>query len=247
MAKATGKPRSRANPEQPLSEQVYERMRTDILRCVLPPGEQLTEAELAERYGLGKAPVRTALTRLRHDGLVQSTPRRGWAVTPLTLRDARELFQIRLILEPQVARLAAGRIDEERLRRLDELVQRGYQPGDPESQAAFLEANREFHLAIAEASGNARLIRMVNSCMEEIGRLLHIGLATDDYGDKYQHEHRELIQALIEGDADAAESITYAAIRGGEEMVLQALLETSTLVDVPAPLARSPRAASSRP
>ena len=123
----------------------------------------------------------------------------------------------------------------------------GYQPGDPESQAAFLEANREFHLAIAEASGNARLIRMVNSCMEEIGRLLHIGLAADDYGDRYQHEHRELIQALIEGDADAAESITYAAIRGGEEMVLQALLQTSTLVDVPAPLARSPRAASSRP
>ena len=236
MAKATGRPRPRASAAQPLSERVYEQMRRDILRCVLQPGEQLTEAELAERYGLGKAPVRTALTRLRHDGLVQSTPRRGWAVTPITLRDARELFQIRLILEPQVARLAAGRIDEERLRRLDDLVQRGYRPGDPDSQAAFLEANREFHLAIAEASGNARLIRMVNSCMEEVGRLLHIGLATDDYGDKYQHEHRELIQALIAGDEAAAESIAYASIQGGEQMVLQALLETSTLVDVPAPL-----------
>ncbi len=220
---------------KPLSEQVYEQMRTDILRCVLPPGEQITEAELAGRYRLGKAPVRTALTRLRHDGLVQSTPRRGWAVTPITLRDARELFQVRLILEPQAARLAAGRIDEERLRRLDTLVQRGYRPGDPDSQAAFLEANREFHLAIAEASGNTRLTRMVNSCMEEIGRLLHIGLATEDYGEKYQHEHRELIQALVDGDEDAAESLTYAAIRGGEEMVLRGLLEGSTLVDLPAP------------
>ena len=247
MAQATGKTRARTRPAQPLSERVYEQMRTDILRCILPPGEQLTEAELAERYELGKAPVRTALTRLRHDGLVQSTPRRGWVVTPITLRDARELFQIRLILEPQVARLAAGRIDEERLRRLDELVQRGYRPGDPESQAAFLEANREFHLAIAEASGNARLTRMVNSCMEEIGRLLHIGLATDDYGDKYQHEHRELIQALVDGDEAAAESITYAAIRGGEEMVLQALLQTSTLVDLPAPRTPAPRAARGRP
>ena len=225
---------------KPLSEQVYEQMRTDILRCVLAPGEQLTEGELAERYRLGKAPIRTALTRLRHDGLVESTPRRGWAVTPITLRDARELFQVRLILEPQAARLAAGRIDEERLRRLDALVQRGYQPGDPDSQAAFLEANREFHLAIAEASGNARLTRMVNSCMEEIGRLLHIGLATEDYGEKYQHEHRELIQALVEGDEDAAESLTYAAIRGGEEMVLRGLLEGSTLVDLPAPRTRLP-------
>ena len=80
--------------------------------------------------------------------------------------------------------------------------------------------------------------------MEEIGRLLHIGLATDDYGDKYQHEHRELIQALIDGDEAAAESITYAAIRGGEEMVLQALLQTSTLVDLPAPLTPVAGAAS---
>jgi DNA-binding GntR family transcriptional regulator len=76
---------------------------------------------------------------------------------------------------------------------------------------------------------------MVNSCMEEIGRLLHIGLATEDYGEKYQHEHRELIQALVDGDEDAAESLTYTAIRGGEEMVLRGLLEGSTLVDVPAP------------
>ena len=55
MAQATGKSRSRTRPEQPLSERVYEQMRTDILRCVLQPGEQLTEAELAERAKAWKA------------------------------------------------------------------------------------------------------------------------------------------------------------------------------------------------
>lgn len=221
------------NGRASLSDAAYVEVRTDILRCVLEPGRQLTEQELAERYGYGKAPIRTALTRLRHERLVESTPRRGWAVAPITLRDVRELFQIRLILEPPAARLAAGRLDEAHLHEFETAVQRGYSPGDPASQASFLEANRRFHLTVAEASGNHRLADVINQVLEEVGRVLHLGLAMDDYGDRFQHEHQDLIQALVAGDGDAAEQLTHDAIRGGEEMALEAVLNTTTVVAPP--------------
>jgi DNA-binding GntR family transcriptional regulator len=232
--------RARDRDGKMLGELAYERLRTDILRCVLRPGEALTEGALAERYRFGKAPIRTALTRLRHDGLIHSSPRRGWVVAPITLRDVHELFQLRLILEPQAARMAAGRIDEEQLRVLDDMVRLGYKPGDPDSQAAFLDANRQFHVKIAEATGNRRLAHSINRCLEEIGRFLHLGLAADNYGDKFQHEHRELIRALVEGDAAAAEALTYTAIREGEEIMQEAVLKAPADVE----LAGSPQEAA---
>jgi DNA-binding GntR family transcriptional regulator len=229
-----------------LGELAYRQLRGDILRCVLLPGTGVTEGELAARYGLGKAPIRTALTRLAHEGLIESSPRRGWVVAPITLRDVHELFQLRLILEPQASRLAAGKIREEDLRELDGMVRLGYRPGDPESQTAFLDANRRFHVKIAEATGNRRLAELVTRHMEEIGRVLHLGLASDDYGDKFQHEHRELIAALVEGDEAAAESLTYTAIREGERIVMEAVLKTPAVLDFPVARPASARAPESR-
>ena len=69
------------------SEQAYEQMKSDIVACVLRPGETLTEKQIGDRYLIRKATIRAALTRLMQEGLVRSEPRRGYVITPLTLRD----------------------------------------------------------------------------------------------------------------------------------------------------------------
>ena len=84
-----------------LSEAAYRRLRRDIAHCVLAPGERFSEDSLAERYGFGKAAIRSALVRLRHDGLVSGEPRRAHRVSAISPRDGAEINEMRLLLEPR--------------------------------------------------------------------------------------------------------------------------------------------------
>lgn len=80
-----------------LTERAYERIRHDIISCVIAPGSEISETQLCGQYKLGKAPVRVALTKLSHDGLVRAIPRRGYRVMPVTLQDIHDVFELRLM------------------------------------------------------------------------------------------------------------------------------------------------------
>jgi DNA-binding GntR family transcriptional regulator len=216
-----------------LSEQAYDVIRRDILACVLAPGAAVSEAAFCDRYGLGKAPVRSALSRLRQEGLVSASPRRSFVVAPITLRDIQELYALRMILEPATARLAAGRVDAKRLQKLDAICRRGYAPGDPASTLRFLEANREFHLQIADASGNQRFVRLLAQVLDETTRVMHIGLGLRNRSAEMQHEHNALLEALENGDGDAAARISENQVAASREMVLSGLMTSSSVLDLP--------------
>ena len=95
-----------------LTDRAYERIKHDIITCAIAPGTEISEPQLCAHYRLGKAPVRMALIRLAHDGLVRAIPRRGYMVTPVTLKDIHDVFELRLMLEPAAARMAAGKVDD---------------------------------------------------------------------------------------------------------------------------------------
>ncbi|MCA1841674.1 MAG: GntR family transcriptional regulator [Actinobacteria bacterium] len=218
---------------RPLGDRAYEAIKRDVVWCGLAPGVEVSESQLAERYGFGKAPVRAALVRLRQEGLVTPLARRGYQVAPVTIRDIKEIFQLRLVLEPTAARLAAGRVDAKELERLDDTLSVGYTPGDRQSEAAFLEANRRFHVAVAEKSGNRRLASMIDRLIEENDRILHLGLALGDRAGQFQHEHQELSEALVSGDGELAAELARSAIAGGERLVMEALLASPSVLEVP--------------
>src|SRR6476620_11022636 len=140
-----------------LTERAYDRLRREIITCVIQPGSEISETQLSTPYKMGKAAVRVALTKLAHDGLVRAIPRRGYMVMPVTLKDIHDVFELRLMLEPLAARMAAGKVNMQRLRGFDEICREGYQPGDARSTTRFLDANKAFHVEIAQATGNARL------------------------------------------------------------------------------------------
>lgn len=214
-----------------LRERAYERVKHDIICCEIAPGAEISEARLCAQYRLGKAPVRMALSRLAHDGLVRAMPRRGYIVTPVTLKDIQDVFELRLMLEPRAARLAAGRVDAKRLRMLDEICRAGYQPGEARSTARFLEANKDFHVAIAQAAGNARLAHAIAQLLDEMTRLLHLGLGVRDRTREMQHEHRTLVRALVRGEGETAETICRQQIEAARDMVFRAMLNNSALIN----------------
>lgn len=207
-----------------LTDQATAALRRAIVSTRLAPGETISESGAVTILGFGKAPVRAALARLADEGLVQPLARRGWRVSSVTVRDIHEVFALRALLEPEAARLAAGRVDAKALERLDAVCRCGYDPGDPESALAFLEANTAFHVAIAELGGNRRLARTLARLLDEATRLLVLGLSARDRTGEMRAEHGALIAALVTGDGRTAADAVAAEIEASRDMVLSALL-----------------------
>ena len=214
------------------SDGAYEAISRAIVRCDLAPGTTVSESELAGRFGLKTAAARAAVARLSVVGLLRPMHRRGYVVKPITLRDVNDLFQLRSIIEIAAVRLAAGRVDEASLRRLAQVRTKRYQPGDRDSESEFLRANTEFHLAVARATGNDRLIATLAQTLSEMERLFHFGLAMRNRTAEMREEHQALIAALSRGDADEAERVLREELESSRGMVLSALMSSESLLDV---------------
>ena len=216
-----------------LTERAYERLRRDIISCAIAPGSEISETQLSTQYKLGKAAVRVALTRLSHDGLVRAIPRRGYMVTPVTLKDIHDVFELRLMLEPAAARMAAGKVSTQRLREFDDIYRESYQPGDPRATGRFLEANKAFHVTIAQATGNSRLADAIEQLLDEMTRLLHLGLGLRKRSQELVHDHKNLVRALSRGDGETAERICRDEIEASRNMVVSAILTSRSVMTLP--------------
>ena len=207
----------------------FEMLRADIVSCRIAPGSNVSEAELAARYGLGKAAIRRALIRLSERGWVQALSRRGYVVKPIALRDIGEIFALRRMLEPVAARHAAGRADVNRLRQLDAVCGAGFD-GAPASQATFLQAHRQLHLAIVTAGGNERLTDVFAPLWDESERVIHHTGLMRSRGAELRHDHAALIAALATGRADEAAGKIEDEIERLHRVIVDAALTTSSML-----------------
>jgi DNA-binding GntR family transcriptional regulator len=215
-----------------LTERAYERLRRDIISCVIQPGAEISESQLSGQYKMGKAAVRVALTKLAHDGLVRAIPRRGYMVMPVTLKDLHDVFELRLMLEPAAARMAAGKVNTQQLRLYDDACRAGYEPGDARSTTRFLEANKAFHIAIAQATDNARLAGAIEHLHDQMTRLLHLGLALCKGSREALHDHKALVKALARGDGETAERVSREQIEAARNMILSAILTSRSVLNL---------------
>jgi len=218
-------------PRRLLSDVAYENVRTDIIACELPPGMELTETDFRERYDLTIATTRAALTRLSQEGLIRSEPRRGYVVSEITLRDVIEIFDLRIIIEPGVTRAATRLLSDATLRRLEMLAEEGCDPDVIADRAKWLANNRAFHIAVAEATGNMRAVAAVSRLIDESQRVLHLALGRLDLSERFGDEHRDLVQLMAAGQADAAAEMTRTQIADGKDWVVNAILSSNELLD----------------
>jgi DNA-binding GntR family transcriptional regulator len=149
----------------------------------------------------------------------------------VTLKDARDLLATRTLLEGEAARLAAeANVDADRLRRLESLCKKSYKPSSPASIAAFLEANTAFHATVADMSGNQVLADVLRGVLERLERLFHLGLVVTSRQVEVVHAHTELVEAILQGDGDAAERVAVEQARASQAMVLNALLASDAVL-----------------
>ena len=210
-----------------LRENVYEQLRSDILSCKLPPGDDMREQELAERYAVSRQPVREALARLAREHLVTVHPRQGYRVNPISLSDARDLLRFRLALEPACVAEAIDNAGNDVLEALDQFRRFS---GDHE---AFIAYNRAFHTALAYASGNRRMAAALCDLIGQADRLVRVSLANVRGHDpkKLVAEHVALIEAVQRRDRRAAARIIKSHISQTEKRVLPALKRNAVIVE----------------
>ncbi|HVV28666.1 MAG TPA: GntR family transcriptional regulator [Rhizomicrobium sp.] len=189
-----------------LKSRLYQRLLVDIIIGALEPGEHLDENELAKRYGGGLAGIREALARLALEGLVVRRARVGTSVAPLDIMGAREAFEARRLIEVHCAGLAAARAGNEESAGIRATLEGGEAAVAANDAAALAAMDEAFHVAVAAASGNRALAKMVVTLHHQTARYwLYAmrGPSVDD-GMAALNEHRALADAIAGHDPELA-------------------------------------------
>jgi DNA-binding GntR family transcriptional regulator len=207
-------------------------LRRAIITGQLRPGDRLVEGRLAKQWGFSKSPTREALKALEHDGLVTVIPRRGYVVSPITIKAVRDLLNLRTVLERETAWLAASVCSAQDQSALMELVGHPYVRGDLGSYDRFLQENKTFHLAVARLAGNDRIVALLGHLLDELERLFRLGLDISDSAEAMIREHEELVTVIGAHDQERARQLMAEQIGRAQQILLDAILEGQLEVQV---------------
>ncbi|WZB60392.1 GntR family transcriptional regulator [Achromobacter xylosoxidans] len=189
------------------SDHVYGELRRRLMAGSFLPGERLREEHIAAEMSVSRTPVRNAIERLIADGLVTREERRGAVVLGWQDRDIDEAFELRMLLEPYAAGLAASHASDaqiEELERLNQSMQDAVRSAAPDRVQQVQQLNNQFHHKLLEAAQSARVRAMVENLLDMpiiIGSFYFYG--DDDMLRSVEH-HRQIIAALQARDAECA-------------------------------------------
>ncbi len=203
-----------------LEDRVYYTLEEEILTGKLKRGEQLKEMALAKRLDASRTPVRAALHRLTEDGLVEQCVNKGATVVGITTEDIEDIYAIRMRLEGLAARLAAERMSEEEKAELTTLVELSEFYLSKSNSDKSGEIDSAFHKMIFEACGSRYLCKILSDLHKNITLYRKASLKTSGRAEKSVLEHREILEAIIKGDGDAAERLTHVHIRSALDNIL---------------------------
>lgn len=180
----------------------YEHILLDIILGALPPGAKLDEHGLARRYEIGVAGVRDALGRLSLEGLVQRRARSGTTVTPLDLQEVEQAFEVRYLLEPHGAALAARHASSREAEAIASAFDGAETAARQRDFRALVSMDQRFHRAVAVASHNLTLARIVISLHHKAARFWYHSMTTRPESDRLHDiaDHRQVAAAIADRD-----------------------------------------------
>ncbi len=201
----------------PLREKVFQFLRNSILDGKIEPGENLVETKLADDLGVSRTPIREAFRKLELEGLVSSVPNKGVVVKGISKQDTKDIFSIRMHLEPLAASWAALRITPDEITKLEEnlqLMEFYIKRGDLHQAS---KKNTDFHAIIFEAAKSNPLKQILNSLQEYVHLARLASLKNPGRPEKALDEHKCIFDAISAGNPDcAAECMKQHVLRSSE-------------------------------
>jgi len=211
-----------------LYEQIVKQIEDSVLKGILKPGDQFpAERELAEQFGVSRTAVREAIKALSEKGLVESYSGRGTFITNGTSHAMRQsldlimrigqaegsaqLAEVRDILEPEIAALAALRAEDQHLESLREAV--NVMDASKHEADAFIEADLDFHLALAEAAANPLILSLIDSIVGLLREQRMRIFQTEGGPERGQYHHRRILKAVENRDPEKARQCMRAHLK----------------------------------
>ena len=192
----------------PLRDVVFNTLREAILKGDLKPGERLMELQLAAQLGVSRTPIREAIRMLEQEGLAVTVPRKGAEVAKMTLKGMEDVLEIREALDILACELACERITEEQLALLEEKKKAFEVSLKSGNVKEIAETDVAFHDVIYDATGNPKLVNMLNNLREQIYRYRVEYLKREENYPRLIKEHDEIYTSLANrSKEDATESI----------------------------------------
>lgn len=208
---------------KPLREIVFETLRDAIITGKMGPGERLMEIQLAEEMGVSRTPVREAIRKLELEGFVVMVPRKGAYVAGVSIKDIADVFEVRAALEGLAASLAAERITEEELDRLERSIVSINEVSDGKNINKAVESDIDFHDMLYQASRNQKLITIITNLKEQLQRYRATSLAEEGRTKDAVDEHKQIVEALSERNGELAAELARQHIENAENVMLNAL------------------------
>jgi len=222
----TASPTTRMESRGNLAEQVYATLKAEIHDFLLVPGDRFSEAELGERLGVSRTPVREALFRLRNEGFLHVEPKLGWFVKPIDFAKLEQLYDLRIVLElASVQRLCARSDDAPELEplKLTWMVPSTERLGDARQVGAN---DEEFHATLVRAAGNMEMARVHWDVTERIRIIRHLDFTRPDRIDATYSEHARILRAVIQRKSDQAQLLLRTHIEQSKAEVRKITLHT---------------------
>jgi DNA-binding GntR family transcriptional regulator len=204
---------------EPARIRAYTALREAIVAMELPPGARLSENELAGHLGVSRTPVREALIRLRDEQLVEIVPQRGTFVTPISVRGVLDAQFVREALECAAVRLASERATPGDVRDLWDMIDAQHRSRETGDLEAFYLLDEAFHGRLTDLSGHPVASSLSQRAKGHLNRVRRLSLPLPNYIETMIAEHEEVVRAVADHDADAAEQ----RLRHHLQMVLSEL------------------------
>lgn len=190
-----------------LKDRVYLQLRAEIVSMHLAPGTPLREADLSQRFGVSKTPLREAFVRLAEDGFVEVMPYKGAVVAGYDREDLREIYELRELLEGACARQAAVSMLEQDLARLNQVVRRSNTAAAGHDEQALPELFDEFDSIIYSQVRNRRISDMIERIRDHVTRIGGLTVSIPGRLDASVRQHEEIYEAIVRRDGVLAETL----------------------------------------
>lgn len=201
------------------TEEVYAAIRERIRDLTLRPGSLIPKEELALEFGVSRAPINEALTRLAEDGLVEIAPQRGSFVMPIRVADVRESLFTRLALETEAVRRAAEHQDPELITSLEENLAEQADALRQDDLPRFYRLDQALHILIFGSLGFARTLRFLDTTRPLLDRIRPVVLPDAGRADKTLAEHVRIVEAIKLGDGEFAAAAMRSHLRSVEKSI----------------------------
>jgi GntR family transcriptional regulator, rspAB operon transcriptional repressor len=213
--------------DQTSKNAIYVELRRSIIMGHHIPNDRLDVEVIAKQYNTSVTPVRDALQMLSQEGLVNIKPRSGYFMASTTLKQLRDLLDLRHIMELAAVERAVERITSEQIEELRS-VHAGYTGDDDVSYDRYTEENRHFHYLIAKASGNNELAQFVARLHDRLARFMvlrHAGLTM-------LNTHKTIVDALEAHDINAAKDALLDDIERSHKSILDKVLQQEEIESI---------------